>query len=93
MSGVTSENVSDKGPSEGGLEARLKRLEEIVAHLDSDGIELEEALRLFEEGVGHVRSADDVLAKAELKVEELIGAQGQERRPFPVESDNHGGNG
>jgi exodeoxyribonuclease VII small subunit len=54
------------------LEQRLKRLEEILARLESDEVALEEALTLFEEGVGHVKGAERVLAETELRVEELL---------------------
>ncbi len=66
--------------SEAGLEGRLKRIEEIVAALDSDSLGLDQALALFEEGVEHVRRARAILSAAELKVEELIGARGEETR-------------
>jgi exodeoxyribonuclease VII small subunit len=58
------------------LESRLKRLEEIVDALDSDELELEMALGLFEEGIGHVKGAQSLLAEAELRVEELLGPEG-----------------
>jgi exodeoxyribonuclease VII small subunit len=56
-----------------GLEASLKRLEEIVSSLEADDVELERALALFEEGIGHVRRAEAILAQTELRVEELLG--------------------
>ncbi len=67
------------------LEARLKRLEEIVTALDSDEFELEKALGLFEEGIGHVKGAQTLLAEAELRVEELLGPEGslESRRMEP----------
>jgi exodeoxyribonuclease VII small subunit len=55
------------------LEDRLRRLEEIVRSLESNDLELDGALALFEEGVEHVRSAEDTLKNAELRVEELLG--------------------
>ncbi len=63
------------GPDEDepGLEGRLKRLDEIVAALEGDEVDLDRALALFEEGVGHVRAAEKALAEAELRVEELLG--------------------
>jgi len=61
------------GEDELGLEARLERLDEIVAALEGDEVNLDEALSLFEEGVGHVRAAEKALAQAELRVEELLG--------------------
>ena len=63
-------------PHDTGLDARLKRIEEIVAALDSDTLELDEALALFEEGVAHLGHAREMLAKTELRVEELIGPEG-----------------
>lgn len=67
-----------------GLDRRIERIEEIVRLLDSDSLGLDDALALFEEGVGHLRRAQDTLAKAELRVEELIGASGDEVRPIPT---------
>ncbi len=62
------------------LEARLRRLEEILTRMDAEEVELEEALRLFEEGVKHVREAERMLTETELRVEELLG--GDETRPL-----------
>ena len=59
-----------------GLDARLKRIEEIVAALDSDTLDLDEALALFEEGVAHLGHAREMLSRTELRVEELIGPEG-----------------
>lgn len=55
------------------LEERLRRLDEIVAGLEGGEVELEHGLALFEEGVGHIREAEALLARAELRVEELVG--------------------
>ena len=66
------------------LEARLKRLEEIVGQLETDDLELDRALALFEEGVTHVKEAESALAAAELRVEELLG-EGEETRPIEEE--------
>jgi len=60
------------------LEARLKRLDEILAKMESDDVGLEDALKLFEEGVTHVREAERALSAAELRVEELL-ASGETR--------------
>jgi exodeoxyribonuclease VII small subunit len=64
MSEERGENVS--------LEVRLKRLEEILTALESDQLELERSLALFEEGVGHIREAERTLAEAALRVEEVL---------------------
>ena len=63
---------------ETSLENRLRRLEEILARMESDDVALEEALGLFEEGVTHVKEAERVLSAAELRVEELL-SDGQTR--------------
>jgi exodeoxyribonuclease VII small subunit len=68
---------------ETSLEARLARLDQILAKMESDDVALEDALELFEEGVAHVREAERVLSAAELRVEELL-ASGETR---PLESD------
>lgn len=66
------------GGDELSLEDRLGRLEAIMAQLEADEVPLEKALELFEEGVGHVRAAERVLADTELRVEELL-ANGSSR--------------
>jgi exodeoxyribonuclease VII small subunit len=67
-----SEDMTNDDRKEETLEGRLARLEEILARMESDDVVLEEALRLFEEGVGHVREAERVLSETELRVEELL---------------------
>jgi exodeoxyribonuclease VII small subunit len=54
------------------FEQRLKRLEEIVTELESDQIELERALALFEEGVACLRTATEELGKVETRVQRLV---------------------
>jgi exodeoxyribonuclease VII small subunit len=52
----------------------MERLEEITATLEKEDLELEEGLRLFEEGVGLIREARQRLTAAGSKVEKLIGS-------------------
>ncbi len=54
------------------LEERITRLELILTRLESDEVPLEQALELFEEGIGHVREAERVLSETQLRVEELL---------------------
>lgn len=58
--------------SQEGLEARLEKLESIVDRLERDELELQEALDLFEEGIGHVRAAYRVIEESRLRVEKLV---------------------
>ncbi|MGQ0561593.1 MAG: exodeoxyribonuclease VII small subunit [Gemmatimonadota bacterium] len=62
--------MSDANPL--ALEARLQRLDQIVAALEREDLELDEALKLFEEGIEHLRAAQAVLNTAELQIERLI---------------------
>jgi exodeoxyribonuclease VII small subunit len=64
------------------LEARLRRLDEIVAALEGGSVDLEQGLLLFEEGVRHIREAEGLLARAELRVEELVGDSDRRLRPL-----------
>ncbi len=65
------------------LEGRLRRLEEIVGQLETEDLELDRALAIFEEGVVHVREAERALAAAELRVEELLGDGDTTEHPPP----------
>ncbi len=84
---MTEETKGGEAPS---LEDRLRRLDQIVARLEGGEVELEEGLALFEEGVGHVRQAEALLARAELRVEELVG-EGSTARAQPFASGSEGG--
>ena len=54
------------------FERSLARLEEIVAELDGDGLDLDAALALFEEGVERLRAASAELKRAEAQVKLLV---------------------
>ena len=53
------------------MEQRLSRLEEIVAQLEREPLELANALALFEEGVACLRGAAGTLSEAEARVQKL----------------------
>lgn len=68
-------------PSDGApLASELARLEEIVRKLEAEDIELDEALRLFEEGVARLRAARERLSAAELKVQAVLEEAGGDIR-------------
>lgn len=54
------------------LSADLRRLEEIVRHLESEDTDLDHALTLFEEGVARLRAARDRLNEAEARVQKVL---------------------
>ncbi len=67
------------------FEAGLNRLESIVASLEKGDMPLEEALKLFEEGIRISRFCDSKLNEAEQRVRILLrDDQGQpSEQPFP----------
>lgn len=61
------------------FEQRLKRLETIVQKMEAGDMQLEESLKLFEEGVKLSRECNSQLSDAEAKVKLLVSldANGQ----------------
>jgi exodeoxyribonuclease VII small subunit len=61
------------------FEQRLKRLETIVQKMEAGDLQLEESLKLFEEGVKLSRDCTQQLSEAEAKVKVLVSldANGQ----------------
>jgi exodeoxyribonuclease VII small subunit len=70
------------------FEAALAALEGHVARLERGDLELEEALRLFEEGVSLVRTCHEKLDAADARILALSGTPGDVRtNPLDGESD------
>lgn len=59
-------------PEERSFARQLERLEEIVRRLEAEDLELDEALKLFEEGVERLREARERLTAAEAKVKQVL---------------------
>ena len=51
---------------------QLERLEAIVRKLEAEDLDLDEALKLFEEGIERLRVAREQLTQAELKVKKVL---------------------
>ena len=51
---------------------QLERLEEIVRRLEAEDLALDQALKLFEEGVERLRQARERLTVAEAKVKQVL---------------------
>ncbi len=60
-----------KKASKNNFESNLARLEEISGLLESDDLGLEEAIKLYEEGIILSKECLSLLMKAELKITEL----------------------
>ena len=56
----------------------MSRLDEIVAGLNSNQLELEEAMKLFEEGLKLTKQCDMQLKEFENKMNELLVEEGQD---------------
>ncbi len=73
------------------FEHALARLEEIVARLEDGGLELEQALASFEEGVGLSRRCAAQLDAAERRIEVLVReGGGWTERPFEAPAEPAG---
>ena len=59
----------------GGFAQDLERLEQIVRRLEAEELDLDEALRLFEEGVERLRAARERLSAAEVRVRQVLADQ------------------
>lgn len=64
------------------FEQAMARLEEIVCRLERGECDLDDSLKLFEEGAKLARSCNDMLDKAEQKVMLLLNQQTGEEAPF-----------
>lgn len=61
--------ITEDKPME--LESAMRRLNEVVAKLSGEGVELEEALALYEEGVSLVRMCNEQLENARRKINRI----------------------
>ncbi len=61
--------MSERVPSFG---EELERLEAIVRALEDEGVDLDDALKLFEEGVERLKSARTRLHEGELAVKKVL---------------------
>ena len=65
-------NKTAEPQRKGEFEKSLARLEEVVKRLESTDLSLDEAMKLFEEGVKLSRECQEQLEEAEGKVEILL---------------------
>ena len=54
------------------FETSLKKLEKIVSDLENGNLPLEESIKTFEEGVKLTKHCQNLLSKAELKIQKLV---------------------
>lgn len=80
--------MSPKAPQTPSFSEASEALDEIVERFRSDTLPLEEALSLFEQGVGHIKVCQSKLSEARGRVDELVKtlqADGESvTRPFEI---------
>lgn len=68
------------------FEKQLAKLEQIVTKLDAEGIPLEKAIALYEEGVMLSKDLNELLARAQKRIEMLTREDGA-LTPKPFEEE------
>jgi exodeoxyribonuclease VII small subunit len=83
-------NKAPEPPRKGEFEKSLTRLDEVVKRLESTDLSLDEAMKLFEEGVKLSRDCQKQLEEAEGRVEILLKkADGKiQAEPFETNEDD-----
>ena len=74
----------------GDFERSLGRLEEVVKRLESADLSLDEAMKLFEEGVTLSHECQKQLEQAEGRIEILLKKTGGKIEAQPFETDEKG---
>lgn len=70
--------MTTKKPS---LEGAIRRLEKIVESIEREELELEESLRLFDEGMELIRAAEQELSESEGRLKQVLqDRQGRQRQ-------------
>ena len=79
-----------EGAKKQAFEQSLARLEEIVRRMESANLPLDEAMKLFEEGMQLSRDCQKQLEQAEARVEILLKKAGGEMvaQPFEPEGED-----
>ena len=88
---MTDSNSSSSKDELGELtfEQALERLDNTVQALESGGLSLEEATRLYEEGIGLARLCSETLASAELRITRIRTAHGEQMRFLAEDSTDY----
>ena len=68
------------------FEAAMNRLEEIVRAMEKGDLPLEQSMQLFEEGTGLVKSCNQLMSNAELKIAQLM--KGPDGAPVELEFEH-----
>ena len=83
--GDHGEESKDKEQGPEHFEEQLEKLKGIVEQIEHGGLNLNESLKLFEEGIGLSRRLLEILNRSEGRVEELLATM--EKAPFERERE------
>ncbi len=72
------------------LNQAINRLEEIVRNLEREELELEEALRLFDEGMDLIRAAEREIGESEGRLKQVLMDRRGRERLVDLELENGG---
>ena len=72
--------MSEASATELTFEQALARLDETVRALEAGDLPLDEATRLYEEGMKLARTCNEMLASAELRITKIRTAYGEQMR-------------
>ena len=72
--------MSEASATELTFEQALARLDETVRALEAGDLPLDEATRLYEQGMKLARTCNEMLASAELKITKIRTAYGEQMR-------------
>jgi len=75
------------------FESMLARLEEIVEKMESGGLELEEAMKLYDEGSRHAAKLQSMLADARDRVMKLVAGSDGAMASFESNGETEGTDG
>lgn len=87
MSERRLKDPAEGDPGEMSFEAALKRLEDVVADLESGRLSLEESLARFEEGMRLSTLCQQKLKGVELRIEKLVAENGG-MKAKPLDEDD-----
>lgn len=82
-----SRDKHEPAAQEPGFDARLARLEQIVAELEAGGLALEPSIARYQEGVTLLRDCRGILAGYKQRVEELSAQADGGLAPYGADPD------
>ena len=87
MTEKRGKDPQELAPDEMTFEAALKRLEDLVAELESGRLSLEDSLSRFEEGMRLSKLCQQKLKGVELRIEKLVAENGG-TKARPLDEDD-----